>query len=109
VRSCDIGAYIGRKELWGKGLGKHVYLGLLEMAFNQLNADRCEASSVEYNSRSHKVLEACGFKKTGVFRQCVFVNGWKWDDYAFDLLSEEYLEQRMDLLRRIWETRQMNI
>jgi len=101
VRSCDIGAYIGRKELWGKGLGKQVYLGLLEMAFNQMNADRCEASSVEYNRRSHKALEACGFKKTGVFRQCVFVNGRTWDDYAFDLLREEYLEQRMTLLKQV--------
>jgi len=101
VKSCDIGAYIGRKELWGKGLGKQIYLGLLEMAFNQLNVDRCEASSVEYNLRSHKALEACGFKKTGVFRQCVFVNGRKWDDYAFDLLREEYLEQRMTLLKRV--------
>jgi len=101
VKSCDIGAYIGRKELWGKGLGKQVYLGLLEMAFNQLNVDRCEASSVGYNVRSHKALEACGFKKIGVFRQCVFVNGRKWDDYAFDLLRAEYLEQRMTLLKRI--------
>jgi diamine N-acetyltransferase len=101
VRSCDIGAYIGKKDLWGKGLGKQVYLGLLEMAFRQLNVDRCEASSVEYNRRSHKALEAVGFKRTGVFRQCVFVNGRKWDDYAFDLLREEYLEQRMALLKRI--------
>jgi len=101
VRSCDIGAYIGRKELWGKGFGKQIYLGLLEMAFNQLNMDRCEAGSIEYNRRSHKALEACGFRKTGVVRQCFFVNGRKWDDYSFDLLREEYLEQRMTLLRRI--------
>jgi RimJ/RimL family protein N-acetyltransferase len=101
VRSCDIGAYVGKKELWGKGLGKQVYLGLLEMAFRQLNVDRCEASSVEYNGRSHKALEAVGFKKIGAFRQCVFVNGRKWDDYAFDLLREEYVEQRDALLKRI--------
>ena len=101
VKSCDIGAYIGKKELWGKGLGRQIYLGLLEMAFHQLNADRCEASSVEYNQRSHKALEACGFKKIGAFRQCAFVNGRKWDDYGFDLLREEYLEQRMTLLKRI--------
>jgi len=57
--------------------------------------------SVEYNRRSHKALEACGFKKTGVFRQCVFVNGRTWDDYAFDLLREEYLEQRMTLPKQV--------
>ena len=101
VKSCDIGTYIGKKELWGKGLGKQIYLGLLEMAFFQLNAERCEASSIEYNRRSHKALEACGFRKIGAFRQCAFVHGRKWDDYIFDLLREEYLEQRMDLLRRM--------
>jgi len=101
VKSCDIGAYIGKKELWGKGLGKQIYLGLLEMAFFQLNADRCEASSVEYNLRSHKALEACGFKKIGAVRQCAFVHGRKWDDCIFDLLREEYLEQRMTLLKRV--------
>ena len=101
VKSCDIGAYIGSKELWGKGLGKQIYLGLLEMAFNQLNAERCEASSIEYNRRSHKALEACGLKKIGAVRQCAFVHGRKWDDYIFDILREEYLEQRMDLIRRM--------
>ncbi len=101
VKSVEIGAYIGRKELWGKGLGKQIYLGMLEMAFYQLNADRCEAGSVEYNRRSHKALEACGFRKIGAVRQCFFVHGRKWDDYIFDLLREEYLEQRMTLLKRI--------
>lgn len=101
VKTLAIGAYIGRKELWGKGLGKQIYLGLMEMAFNQLNAERCEAWSVEYNQRSHKALEACGFKKVGVMRQSTFVNGRKWDGYAFDILREEYMEQRTDLLRRM--------
>jgi len=101
VKSVEIGAYIGRKELWGKGLGRQIYFGMLEMAFFQLNADRCEASSIGYNERSHKALEACGFKKIGALRQCAFVHGRKWDDYIFDLLREEYLEQRMTLLKRI--------
>jgi len=96
-----IGAYIGRKELWGKGLGKQIYLGLLEMAFNQLNADRCEAWSIEYNRRSHRALEACGFKKAAVMRQSTFVNGRKWDGYAYDILREEYQKLRMDLLKHI--------
>jgi len=101
VKTIIIGTYIGQKELWGKGLGKQIYLGLLEMAFNQLNADRCEAWSIGYNLRSHKALEACGFKKAGVMRQVAFVNGRKWDDYGFDMLREEYSEQRMGLLRRV--------
>ena len=100
VRTADIGTYIGKKELWGKGLGREITLGLLEMAFNQLNAERCQAWSVEYNRRAHTALEACGFKKTGVVRQAVFVNGRKWDGFIFDILRNEYLSTRQDILKQ---------
>ena len=100
VRTADIGTYVGKKELWGTGLGRQITVALLEIAFNQLNADRCEAWSVEYNQRAHKALEACGFKKCGVARQAFFVNGRKWDGYHFDILREEYLPMRMELLKQ---------
>ena len=100
VKSADVGTYIGKKELWGKGLGRQITVALLEMSFNQLNAERCEAWSVEYNRRAHKALEACGFKKAGVARQGAFVNGRKWDGFYFDILRDEYLDIRMDLLKQ---------
>jgi len=100
VKTADVGTYIGKKELWGKGLGKQITVALLEMCFNQLNMERCEASSVEYNPRAHKALEACGFKKVGVARQSAFVNGRKWDRFHFDILREEYLKMQMELLKR---------
>ncbi len=99
VRTAGMGTYIGKKELWSKGIGKHITLALLEMAFNHLNVERCEAWSVEYNQRAHRVLESCGFKKIGASRQAMFVNGRKWDDYQFDILREDYLTIRMDLLK----------
>jgi RimJ/RimL family protein N-acetyltransferase len=98
VRTGEIGTYIGKKELWGKGLGRQITVALLEMCFNQLNMDRCEASSVGYNHRAHKTLEACGFKSSGIMRQSAFVNGRKWDRFRFDILKEEYLKARTSLL-----------
>jgi RimJ/RimL family protein N-acetyltransferase len=100
VRTLDIGTYIGKKKFWGKGLGRQITVALLEMSFNQCNADRCEASSVEYNRRAHKSLEACGFTRSGVMRQSAFVNGRKWDRYHFDILRDEYLKMRMGLLKQ---------
>jgi len=99
VRTAGMGTYIGKKEFWSKGIGKHITLALLEMAFNHLNVERCEAWSVEYNQRAHMVLESCGFKKVGASRQAMLVNGRKWDDYQFDILREEYLTIRMGLLK----------
>lgn len=100
VRTADIGTYIGKKKLWGKGYGRQITVALLEIVFNQLNIDRCAASSVEYNTRACKVLEACGFKKAGTIRQSAFVNGRKWNRVYFDILRDEYLKIRMDLLKK---------
>lgn len=100
VKTADVGTYIGKKELWGKGFGRQIIVALLEMSFNQLNMERSEAWSVEYNHRAHKALEACGFKRGGVVRQAAFVNGRKWDGYHFDILREEYLNTRRGLLKQ---------
>jgi RimJ/RimL family protein N-acetyltransferase len=100
VTTADVGTYIGKKELWGKGLGKQITVALLEMSFNQLNADRCEARSIEYNQSAHKVLETCGFKKGGAARQVSYVNGRKWDWFIFDILREEYMRKRTGLLKQ---------
>ena len=97
VKNADIGTYIG-KEYWGKGYGKQITVALLEMCFIFLNMERCEAWSVEYNTRAHKTLETCGFKKGGVMRQTVLVNGKKWNSYHFDTLREEYINIRQGLL-----------
>ena len=101
VRGADIGTYIGEKELWGKGFGKKITVALLEMTFFHLNIERCEAWSVEYNIRAHKVLEFCGFKKGGVMRNSVHVAGKKWSSFHFDILHEEYMNIRLELLKKV--------
>lgn len=100
VRTGHIGTYIGKKELWGKGIGRQITVALLEMAFVQLNMERCEAGSVEYNSRAHKALMSCGFRKSGNQRQVHYVDGRKWDHFYFDLMREEYLSLRTNLLKQ---------
>lgn len=100
VRTANVGTYIGKKQYWNKGLGKQITVALLEIAFHQLNMERCEAWSVEYNHRAHRSLEACGFKKGMVVRHAAFVNGRKWNGCHFDILRDEYLNIRMDLLKQ---------
>jgi RimJ/RimL family protein N-acetyltransferase len=100
VRSVDIGTYIGEKKHQGKGLGRQITVALLEMAFNQMNMERCDAWSVEYNRRAHKALEVCGFKRGGIVRGAAFVNGRRWGGYFFDILRDEYLKIRTKLLKQ---------
>jgi len=99
VKTADIGTYIGKKEYWSKGYGKQITVALLEMCFIFLNMERCQAWSIEYNTRAHKALEACGFKKGGILRQTALVNGKKWNSCHFDILREEYMNIREELLR----------
>ena len=85
----------------GKGVRKEDTVALLEMSFIHLNMERCEAWSIEYNTRAHNVLEFCGFKKGGVMRNTVYVAGRRWSSFHFDILREEYMNIRMSLLKKI--------
>jgi RimJ/RimL family protein N-acetyltransferase len=100
VPAANIGTYIGMKEFWEKGLGTKITVALLEMSFIHLGLECCQAGSVEYNRRAHKTLEACGFKKCGAIRNAVFVAGKKWAMFYFDILREEYMDLRMNLLKK---------
>ncbi len=100
VRRGNIGTYLD-KRYWNRGIGKIITLALLEISFYFMNLEKCEACSIEYNKRVHKVLEACGFKRYGVERKSVYLMGRKWDWYCFDILREEYMEKREELIRKI--------
>jgi diamine N-acetyltransferase len=101
VPGADVGTYIGKKELWEKGFGKKITVALLEMSFMHLGLEHCQAWSVEYNTRAHRALESCGFKKGGVVRNTVYVAGRKWGSFHFDILQEEYMNIRMNLLKNV--------
>ena len=100
VPAAHIGTYIGKKDCWEKGFGTKITAALLEMSFMHLGLDHCQAWSVEYNTRAHRTLEACGFKKGGAMRNVVFVAGRKWGMFIFDILREEYMNIRMNLLKK---------
>jgi RimJ/RimL family protein N-acetyltransferase len=101
VPGADVGTYIGKKELWEKGFGKKITVALLEMSFIHLGLDHCQAWSVEYNTRAHRALESCGFKKGGVVRNTAYVAGKKWGSFHFDILREEYMNMRRKLLKKV--------
>ncbi|AGB04656.1 acetyltransferase, ribosomal protein N-acetylase [Aciduliprofundum sp. MAR08-339] len=96
----NIGTYLDR-QYWNRGLGKIITLSLLEICFYHKNLEKCEACSIEYNKRAHRVLESCGFKLYGKSRKAAFVLGRKWDWYCFDILREEYMEEREKLIMKV--------
>ncbi len=103
VRIGNIGTYLD-KEYWNHGIGKVITLALLDLSFYFMNLDKCDAYSIEYNKRAHKVLESCGFKRSGIHRKSGYVLGRRWDWYYFDILREEYMAIREKKIREILGT-----
>lgn len=101
VRKADIGTYIGEDEYWDKGIGKEICLGLCEILFYHKNFERLSAWSSSFNKRSHKVLKAVGFQKSGRARKSGYLFGKRIDWLMFDLLRSEYLKNRETLLDNI--------
>lgn len=101
VKNANIGTYLGEREEWNKGIGREIALGLCEMLFFHKNYDRLSAKSASFNKRAQKVLEDVGFQKTGTDRKSGYVFGKRIDWNTFDLLREEYMENRKDTLKEV--------
>ncbi len=101
VKNANIGTYIGELEEWDKGIGREITLGLCEILFFQKNYDRLSARSASFNKRAQTILEDVGFKKTGRARKSGYVFGKRIDWVMFDILREEYMPKRQELLEEI--------
>jgi len=89
-RASDFSIIIGKKEYWGKGIGKEVANLMLEYGFNNLNFHRLAIGVVGFNERALKFWESIGFKKEGVEREGYFHNGKYSDFIMMSLLEDEY-------------------
>jgi len=101
VKNASLGTYIGEPEEWNQGIGSEITLGLCEMLFFQKNYDRLSARSASFNKRAQNILEDVGFKETGRARKSGYVFGKRIDWVIFDLLREEYMPERQELLKKI--------
>src|SRR5659263_561824 len=89
-RTADLSIIIGKKEYWGKGIGKEVANLMLEYGFNNLNFHRLVIGVVGFNEIGLKFLESIGFIKEGTQREGYFHNGKYSDFIMMSLLEDEY-------------------
>lgn len=89
-RTADFSIIIGKKEYWGKGIGKEVANLMLEYGFNYLNFHRLAIGVVGLNEIGLKFWESIGFRKEGVQREGYFYNGKYSDFIMMSLLEDEY-------------------
>lgn len=61
--------YVLSKDYWGKGLGTEAVRAVIDYLFNKENYDFLVCSYYDFNARSKRVQEKCGFKP---YRKIVF-------------------------------------
>ncbi len=73
-RTAEI-AYDLTPEMWGKGIATATCRELVRWAHTSADIIRVQASVLESNARSTRVLERCDFAREGLLRSYRFVRG----------------------------------
>ena len=80
-RSADLGMRIGHERHRGQGFGKEALAMALNYCWNHLNLERVGLVVFRHNARAIAAYSACGFKKEGVLKRFLFVDG-AWIDFV---------------------------
>jgi RimJ/RimL family protein N-acetyltransferase len=89
-RSAMVGVSIYSPEYWGKGYGEESMNLLLSFAFRNLNLNRVELDTFDFNKRAQKCYLKVGFKEVGRRRKARFIDGQYRDDIIMDILKDEW-------------------
>jgi RimJ/RimL family protein N-acetyltransferase len=88
-RRAEVGYALHRAH-WGSGYMHEALVGLIGMAFNELNLNRIEADIDPRNKGSRRSLERLGFRSEGVLRERWIVAGETSDTEMLGLLRREW-------------------
>lgn len=88
-QSAQIGYWMG-EQYAGKGFMQDAMRALTDHAFTTMRLHRIEAACIPTNSRSIHVLEKAGFKREGLLRSYLRING-EWQDHVlYSLIADEH-------------------
>lgn len=88
AQSGQIGYWIGERYA-GKGLMLEGLQLLVAHAFDTLRLHRVEAACIPDNKRSIRVLEKAGFRREGLLRSYLRINGIWQDHYLYALIATD--------------------
>ena len=84
-KTAQFGYWLG-EPYWGRGIMTAAARAASEYAMTHFGLVRLEARVFEWNSRSMRVLEKCGFEREGVLRRSVFQEGQIIDSVLYALV-----------------------
>ena len=89
-RKCCHGWMIGDIRWQGKGLGSEALILLLRFGFQSLAVNRIYSGVRLDNARSIATHDRVGFRRDGLLRQDVIVDGQFVDSYLYSMLADEF-------------------
>jgi RimJ/RimL family protein N-acetyltransferase len=88
-RSAELQIRIGDKRDRGRGYGTAAVQSLLQFAFRDWNLRRVQLYVLDGNESALRTYEKCGFKREGVLRQAVYIDGRYRDLVVMAVLRDE--------------------
>lgn len=89
AQSGQIGYWMGESHA-GKGYMSEAIGLVVSYAFDTLRLHRIEAACIPENTRSIRVLEKAGFRREGLLRSYLRINGSWQDHYLYALIAGDH-------------------
>lgn len=90
LRCANFRVAIFRPEARGRGLGLWAVCAVRDYAFSALKLHRLSLDVFSVNPRAERVYRAAGFRREGVLRDAVRIDGCFADDILMAILEEEW-------------------
>ena len=88
-QNCGLGYWLDERHN-GHGLMSEAVRLVLGYAFGELGFHRVEAATLLHNAGSMRVLEKAGFRREGLARRYLQIDGRWQDHYLFAITTEEW-------------------
>lgn len=89
-KKAELGIFIGKKDMQGKGYGQESISLILDFAFNILNMNSMHLKVYSYNKIAISCYKKVGFKEAGRLREAKVIGSSKYDEVYMDILAREF-------------------
>jgi RimJ/RimL family protein N-acetyltransferase len=89
-RSADIGIFMGNMEYPYNEYGIDAMMTLINFIFKELNLNKIKLDVYEFNKKAIKFYTQCGFKKEGVLKDELFMDGKYYDVIRMAILKDHF-------------------
>jgi len=93
IKMAHLGYCIGEKW-WHRGITSEALSSLIKFFFEEVGINRIESRHDPNNPNSGKVMEKCGMKYEGTFRQADINNQGICDFSAYGIIASEYFKNQ---------------